>query len=191
MTNNNDDFEIVNGKRILKDGRRLVVPQRFMDSADNIQRELRESAEGGIWKPQRVRGFNDSNLSLHQPGMRLGVGPDAGEQAFMVRDKMACYDAYDQQVRSAWQNPPTGQGSHNLRWPPPEGSLCTINGRRGHTDANGVCIPDDQRRDAADLLLNEPDDDECPYCEGTGRRRPSENDLDDVVTATAAGVEFE
>ncbi len=270
---NDDDFEVVNGKRILKDGRTLrvrlpmmdsvqqgvarhfndarqraydsyendlvnawqqdaskkkrkyydpaggtvieaegeesgaAVGDRFFASADSVQHQIIRDSEGGIFRPQRVRAFDGSNLGLHRPGVRLPAGsPDmiAGLQA----DRAEALRLADLAAESAWvgnkANTPTGFGSGQVR-AEQEGDPCTRDGYPGvlveGEDGKLYCkIHEYVRQDAARRLqgydpqgrevgrwdeTEEDDEDETPR----RRRRRNPDDIDDVFNMTQTNTE--
>ena len=203
---NDDDFEVVNGKKILKDGHRLVVKTAFMDSIDhkrffdsstNIAREV---AAADIPRRRIVASDGLGGHHLKRPGPRyeIATAADAGEMAFTARDKKLMYDAYDQQVSSAWRGVPRsrdaslgeGLGSGQIGSDPftaggsfqvpqqQEGDLCTLNGFAGHlrmVQGSLQCVPD-YRADAADAKRYQGYD---PAGDETGRWDETGNGDDD------------
>lgn len=127
-----DDFELINGKPILRDGHSFRVPVRLMDG---VQRQLRERTGHGT---QLHDGYGGS------VGFRPGfvVPKDAAN----VDTRQRAYAAHCDALENAWRgDPPTGFGSHELRGAQ-EGDICTINGAPGHlrcdSDGKLVCAPD-------------------------------------------------
>jgi len=143
----------------------------FFDSQTAIAREVADSAQHGIFTPQRVRACD--GYRTNQPGARYAAGHSDEVLQGMLVDKAEAYRLYDEAVANEYRAPPPGAysdpsvqgGTHNLR-PAAEGSLCTINGYPGHI-RNGQCVPDepyrrpdvpwdqhrpDQRGDNADVI---------------------------------------
>ena len=127
-----DAFEIIDGKKVLKDGGRLTVKTTMRDSQERITDAAGKDGHG-----------------LHRPGFRL-LADDVGPVA-----KAIARDEYEEEITNAWRNPPTGAGSSGPRGQR-SGDTCTINGYPGHLeeddDGKFVCVPDRQRKDAATSL---------------------------------------
>jgi hypothetical protein len=87
-----DDFEVLaDGRRVLKDGRTY----RVTDSLPTHYDELRV-----------VDGGGNAGLALQRPGFRVA---DAGNVGKRMRDEIdAAYADYENDLTSAWKNPPTG-----------------------------------------------------------------------------------
>jgi hypothetical protein len=83
-----DIFTIVNGKKVVKDGKRIRVATTFMDGA--IRKQV---AHFG-----RVTDATGSDMGLHQPGFRLNSRVSAA-------DRNKIYDRYDQQKQNEWRTP--------------------------------------------------------------------------------------
>jgi hypothetical protein len=131
--NDDDDFELINGRKVLKDGRTLHVPMTrmsMMDGLDEVQRAVARDAE-----KHRVTDANGSTLGLHRPGFRVS-------DVFATDERRRIYDGYDAELRDAYKMTKEFVGQR-------EGDLCTINGFPGHLhrDANGrlTCVPDVRR----------------------------------------------
>jgi hypothetical protein len=121
-TDDDDDFEIINGKRVLKDQRRLRV------SLFDAQR-LREDP----WRsPIHDGRSGQPNMVGHRPGFLLG---DSNRRA-----REQAYQDYENWATNRWRDqddPPNGSvvGQAPLGAYPysaaKEGSSCTIDGRPG------------------------------------------------------------
>lgn len=134
-----DDYEIIDGQKVLKDGRTLRV--RMTDS-------------------QRVRitdGRGDSRLAtLSRPGFRVADG--GTEKQYWARDaqvvaRQAAYDAYVQDLCNAYRT----ISDADEEWGE-EGAECTV--REGGSDEGSpghlklirgrlTCVPDEPVQDAA------------------------------------------
>jgi hypothetical protein len=125
---NEDDFEIVNGKKVLKDGRKLTVGLAMMDSLDEVQRAVANKtritdAQGGT--------------GLHRPGFRVS-------KAF-PRDQ-SIYDSYEQMKAAEFKCDVTGAAIGHQ-----EGDSCTKNGNRGTMhliEGKWTCVPNNSATDA-------------------------------------------
>jgi hypothetical protein len=84
--NDDDIFEIINGKKIVKDGKKIRVATTFMDAA--IRKDV---AHFG-----RVTDATGSDTGLHQPGFRLNSRVSAA-------DRNKIYQQYDQQKQNEWR----------------------------------------------------------------------------------------
>jgi hypothetical protein len=120
----NDDYELINGKLCLKDGRRLSVKTTFMDNRTDDRAWLTNDA-------------GQAGLFLHRPGFRCLLSDTAA-----VAAKERAYQEYHDGLVSAYKGdaPPAGA------YPPSsgEGTSCTINGRPGRLVRQGnvlVCTP--------------------------------------------------
>jgi hypothetical protein len=140
-----DDFEVVDGTEVLKNGRSIRVPLFQMDAAvDDLQRSVMLDTI----ERERARrfGLNDS-AALHRPGYRFNVSDEA-------RDARAeAHAQYIDTLENAWRAPGAGERGQC------EGDTCAINGRRGVLiDLGGgklCCIADedggrDYLRESAD-----------------------------------------
>ena len=143
-----DLFELVCGRKVLKNGRRYRV--NFNDSLPQYD-ELKI-----------VDGEGHGGLALHRPGPRRLA--DVGNVS-KLRDQIdQAYRQYDDDLSTAYQNvPPTGFGSNNvIAGQQQVGDLCTINGAPGRLvvdDETGelVCMADypsdaSDRRTIADKM---------------------------------------
>jgi hypothetical protein len=65
-------------------------------------------------------------LGLHRPGPRFFDSQ---------RRDWPCFDAYDEEISRAWDNPLTGEGSHEFGGQQ-EGDLCTVDGYPGRLRYN-------------------------------------------------------
>jgi hypothetical protein len=120
--NLDDDFELVNGKKMLRDGRRFRNPVLTMDS-DNA--------------PPRVapRG--------HRPGFAFRDGR-------MADERRQAYLDYEKSLTGSYlrptQNANTGQGSRGPVETRKVGDVCIVQGQNGHLyESDGgelVCVPD-------------------------------------------------
>jgi hypothetical protein len=127
-----DNFELVSGRPVLKDGRSFRVPVRLMDSA---QRQLREHFTRG---PQLHDGYG---------------GPVGFRPGFVMLDSTALRDAreqararYVEEITGAYNAPPTGFGPRA-----PVGAR-ENDGARGHlkrSDGELLCVPDRRQDDAS------------------------------------------
>jgi hypothetical protein len=135
LSDDSDDFEtvMVNGvpTKVLKDGRRVRF--RMTDSRPATL-DLHDGRGG---------------LVGHRPGFVV-----ATDAALLNDAKAKAYDEVEAAMTSAWQNPLTGAGSHDLVGQR-EGDVCTINGWPGHMrcgqDGNLTCVPD-HNQDAAGVV---------------------------------------
>jgi hypothetical protein len=126
-----NDFQMVNGRPVLKDGARFHVPLKMLDS---VQRQIRQHFTSGL---------------LHDG---LG-GPVGFRPGFVILDDTALHDAreqararYIEETTSASNAQPTGFGSREPVGAR-EGDLSTINGEPGHLksiDGKLTCVPDGQ-----------------------------------------------
>ncbi len=155
-----DDFEVINGQLVLKDGHKYTVPMRALDSLQrDVARHFGDRAE--LQDGQRiVDGFDNAGLSLHRPGHRL-FASGQGDQSF--------YDAYDRDISTRYLDADhtagvegageRGQSSARAGGDEEKiGQACTcrggrdigVQGSRGHWDYDEagrvVCIADDRRR---------------------------------------------
>jgi hypothetical protein len=89
-----DNFEIINGKKCLRDGGRLRVRTAFMDS---VQRSVRQAF--GDQRP-RIVDSDGGTLGLHKPGHRFANDAAAIKAVHAVKD---AYDEYESWVTSQWQ----------------------------------------------------------------------------------------
>jgi hypothetical protein len=172
-TNDDDaDFEIVNGRKILRDGHRyrragglLMMDSSPCDLRQPSRRPLIVDAGG---KPH----------GLSQPGWRIpaqdarSLGGRVVNASNNRAARQAAYDSYHAALESAWKHP-AGLGDADLsaygagetgrhasgNESDDEGAPCTCKGGKyveyfgspGHIK-NGICVPDD--------LDTEPDDDD-------------------------------
>lgn len=93
-------------------------------------------------QPVRITDGSFSDLALCKPGFRREVGGNIGdvlvrdgarrdrEEQYALRDAEQAA-AYKNTSEVWWNNPPTGQGTHDLPPEPQEGGVCTINGYPG------------------------------------------------------------
>jgi hypothetical protein len=124
MTNDDNIFETINGKRCLKDGARLRVKTSLMDHRTDDQAWITD-ANG------------NAGLFLHRPGWRCLLSDDAGAAA-----KEAMYQQYDADLVSAYKQDAPPAGAYPLS--AGEGQSCTINGMTGTLVKEGgwlVCKP--------------------------------------------------
>ncbi len=123
-----DNFYVIGGRKILRDGRRY----RVTDSLPQYD-EVRV-----------IDGKGNSGLALQRPGFRAA---DAGNLSKQMRDEVdVAYRAYDDAIATQYKRPPTGEGSGEFVGQR-EGDLCTIDGRPGrlvYDDETGelVCMAD-------------------------------------------------
>jgi hypothetical protein len=97
--NADDDFEIVRGKKVLKDGRIFRTKMTAMDNAISHRPIARVTTADG------------DPLSMHRPGWRLAATHDADPPEFSdgvaAADRQAIIDAmqqYEDELTSAWQH---------------------------------------------------------------------------------------
>jgi hypothetical protein len=140
-----DDFEIINGKKCLKDGRTYRAgPVTLMDSA--MQRDMRNF--------DRVTDLHDSKYGLHRPGFRQLSDSNTGSRLWLdARRKAieAAYAVYDADLANSYKNPPTGADERQAIGQR-AGDLCTVGGKP------------DVRTDAAPASAERL----CPDCDGSG-----------------------
>ena len=160
-----DNFEVVDGTRVLKDGKSLVVPLFCRDGTINNDLTAAQLAMAQKVLRDRAMATRDQALfdagerRLAQPGWRHNTTNDA-----QTRDALRqSYVDYETELAVAYLNPhsnentgfgsrgPAGTGQGTV------GSSCTINGKRGTLQyvagSSGLtCIPDDEADDWADGL---------------------------------------
>ena len=153
--NPESDFEIIDGKKCLKDGRVLRVHQIMMDSANT--------------KTIRISDGSGSALFLCRPGWRMVTDQRVRQSIAEERllDRLAYLDSKDAELKNTspgWAgNPPTGFGTSNMpgETDAPIGSACTIRGpdfvehfggpgKIGVFRGRKTCIPVGVTVDAAD-----------------------------------------
>jgi hypothetical protein len=159
--NDNSDFEYINGKKCLRDGKVLRVRTTLMDSASNLTQAIMRDYSTKARTHVSDGGSGDP-LWAHKPGYRTYT--DAKTRATLSEerafDRAAYLEDQDNTFRNtspSWSgNPPTGQGTHNMRGVEdiPEGTACTINGCPGKWQrVNGtmICIPNDRSADSLSI----------------------------------------
>jgi len=92
-TTDDNAYDIINGKKVLKDGARVHVT--LMD-AERARRRARLTDAAGRSDP----------LAFSKPGYRLTA--DAGA----YDERQAAYDAYLDYVTNAWKSDPPKDGRH-------------------------------------------------------------------------------
>jgi hypothetical protein len=131
------DFEIIDGRKVLKDMRGL----RVMHMMDGVQRQVADNNER--LTADRQPTFD---ARAHQPGWRLPDSADDARQQQARRQQ--AHDSYQSYVENAWRrDAATGEQIGHQ-----ENDTCVINGNRGRMHLiKGVwtCVPD-KRADAAD-----------------------------------------
>jgi hypothetical protein len=138
-----DDYEIVNGKKIVKDGRHVRVPMHMMDG---IQHGV--AAHFG-----RVTDAAGGSEGLGRPGFRLNAAHDAAARRRL-------YDQYDEDIGQQWKNPPQMHFAG-------EGDVCTVRGPEYPDDEGSpghlrrikgklVCVPDDNNNKTDALRARTP-----------------------------------
>jgi hypothetical protein len=159
--NDDSDFEYINGKKCLRDGKVLRVRTTLMDSASNLTQAIMRDYSTKARTHVSDGGSGDP-LWAHKPGYRTYT--DAKTRATLSEerafDRAAYLEDQDNTFRNtspSWSgNPPTGQGTHNMRGVEdiPEGTACTINGCPGKWQrVNGtmICIPNDRSADSLSI----------------------------------------
>jgi hypothetical protein len=196
-----DDFEIVNGKPILRDGHIYRTHLRMMDA--------RSVGDSGPMKISTLDG--KSGVALNRPGWRCLLEDDAGAQA-----KQRAYDAYRRDLENSYKRPvgmgsvpgvETGQGEGSPRGsvsvpdplgpyglypftPEAVGAACTIDGRPGRLKRKGnwlICTPLDDDADADDA-----DDTEKATSDArtvAQQTRDHQNRMDRIYSAIDADLE--
>jgi hypothetical protein len=120
-TDNDDAWEIINGKKVLRDGHKVTVPLRLRDAMRDRPR-IRDG-----------RG----NAPGHKPGFLIS---DANADA-----KRRAYADYERDLANAYKDQPSA-GAYPLT-AAAEGSACTIDGWPGTLQRRGdwlVCVPNKQ-----------------------------------------------
>lgn len=157
-TRYNDDYELINGKWVLKDGHRARFS--FMDG-DDLQRAVGQHFAGRTTANDGQRivdGYGDGGLALHHSGYRI-FASGQNDQSF--------YDAAEEELVNAWRSPPethtssvTGAGERSFAGKR-VGDRCTVRSRndlgtegdRGtvQRDESGmlVCVSDTYRSEDA------------------------------------------
>ena len=173
MMNNfsDENFEVVTGHdgrkvRIVKDGGKVVVGMRFMDSMDAIQRQV---ASDYVADRPRVRAFDGTNAGLHRPGARFADERHVDPLVLQgnARDRALLYRMYDVEKASEFRGHPGGAyyqgGADEWRGSQP-GDDCTVNGYPGTlVEEGGRLVCKIKRTDAAAY-----DDATCSRCGGSG-----------------------
>ena len=168
-----DRYEIITDhegrrKRIVRDGVRVTVGMRFMDS---VQRKVAQSgyhfADVAAARPARITTLDGGTgvNSLNRPGFRVfGEMKETGSgdvfdavaavsnynHQVMHDARQVAYDQYTADLQNAYKNPPgltpVGEGENQVIGQR-EGDACSLNGfpgtlRRG-ADGRLRCIPDE------------------------------------------------
>lgn len=176
LEDDEESFEVVDGTKVLKDGRSLVVPLFLRDGSINndltsaqlamAEKVLRDRAmatrdqalfDAGERRLAKTYGL-DLAAQLHQPGWRHNTTNDA--RAKEIKDaRLAAHLDYVADLETSYMNP-TGAGSRGPVEKTGQGKVgqsCTINGRAGTLQyAAGrsglTCVPDDEADDWTDGL---------------------------------------
>ncbi len=126
-----DDFELIDGRHVLKAGRRFRVPISMMDSNQRVVRQHFSRLHDGLGGPAGCR-----------PGFVFSDDASMSDARAQIRSD------YIQQISDAWQTTPTGAGSGEIIGQR-EGDICTINGAPGHLRRGPndelQCVPDRQQ----------------------------------------------
>jgi hypothetical protein len=95
---NDDDFEIINGKKYLRDGHRYRAgPITMMDSLPRDGHGPVCITDGsGASLPRVHDGTGDSGLAMHRPGFRVTDAPLSDEL-------QRAHDAYEHDLTTAWR----------------------------------------------------------------------------------------
>jgi hypothetical protein len=117
-----DDFEVVDGTEVLKNGRSIRVPLFQMDAAvDDLQRSVMLDTI----ERERARRFGLRDAAdLRRPGFRYNTSDAARDARQEARER------YLDELENAWRAPPVGAGERG-QIGQREGDSCTINGKRG------------------------------------------------------------
>jgi hypothetical protein len=158
------NFEVVNGKRVLRDGGRMSVRMLTMDSGEEVLRNTTEHMQAKQRMSARDAaekrfadhlGLKDA-AALHRPGYRgLNVSDEAKDA------RRQAYEDYSRELSMAYllpqQGEHTGAGSRGPRETRKEGDRCLVQGQWGTLVDDGggelICVPDDagDTRDAATI----------------------------------------
>ena len=114
-----ENFEVIDGTEVLKDGRSIRVPLFQMDAAvDDLQRSVMLDTI----ERERARRFGLRDAAdLRKPGFRYNTSDAARDARQEARER------YLDELENAWRAPPVGAGERGQC----EGDTCAINGRRG------------------------------------------------------------
>jgi hypothetical protein len=105
--NTNDDYEIINGRKILKDGRTYRARMTMMDSAMPHRPSF-----------ARVTDGTGDPMGLHRPGWRVPAQDARPLVGHVVTDAVAnARRQYVTDLENAWRTPPNGWSA------PPSGSF--------------------------------------------------------------------
>jgi hypothetical protein len=118
QTADDDDFEIVDGVKILRDRRSLRVPLHLMDAT---QRDVRRGG-AAVVDATRQPTFD---ARRHRPGFRTADNIDN-----TLRQK--AYDSYQNYIENAWRADATGE----MQGPKP-GDPCTVRSGAGKFGPEG------------------------------------------------------
>jgi hypothetical protein len=101
-----DDFAIIDGHRVLRDGRSYRAGLTFMDA-----QTIRDAGTHRMRPVTRVVAADGDPLSMHRPGWRVAATHDADPPEFSygvsAADRQAIIDArqqYEDELTSAWQH---------------------------------------------------------------------------------------
>lgn len=90
-----DDFELIDGKRVLKHGGRFRMPMAAMDSMQHAIAARFDELRDGL------------PAVLHRPGY-VGASVGLGDAAAAVASR-AAYDAWKARLSNAWKEPATAR----------------------------------------------------------------------------------
>jgi hypothetical protein len=141
-TTNDDDFEIINGKKILRDGRVYRRSMYLMDGGS------RTDDRG----PMRITdAAGNGGLALNRPGYRCLLEDDAG-----IHAKAEAQRQYLKDLQNAWRGDAGNEGMV-------EGAACIVRnaeypndqGMPGHVRRIGgrlICVPDAPKASGNDAM---------------------------------------
>jgi hypothetical protein len=153
-------FEVVNGKKILRDGRKYRVPTKLMDGANQ--------------RPRVTDATGDSGLGLHKPGFR--GASDSKEQAIAAAKRIAAYDEYERTLTSAYKQDAVDDEDEML-CPRCGGSRLAENGRDECPVCNGDgSVPSDYEGNEDEAFDNAP-----THHEGLGAPRTDSRSVEQMM----------
>jgi hypothetical protein len=153
-----DDFEMIAGKKCLKDQRTYRAGLTMMDAA-----------------PKTHLHDGHGNPVGHRPGFAIATNPTN------VAQRQAAYDAYSRDLETAWRGDAVGEGKEGDSCTVKGAAYAAYIGSPGHIK-NGVCVPDQLAADARpkadpeDDPDDEGDDDDNEVRDTRRRRRWTERD---------------
>jgi hypothetical protein len=117
-----DDFEVVDGTEVLKDGRSIRVPLFQMDAAvDDSQRSVMLDTI----ERERARRFGLRDAAdLRKPGFRYNTSDAARDARQEARER------YLDELENAWRAPPVGAGERGFGAAPKAGAIPMSNNAR-------------------------------------------------------------